>query len=109
DLQSSLYTVISKLNIVVRVGDKLAQIHPYANVAWKVLTSVYEAVKQQQETDEKIIELIRTMATTYSFVEDIESLPGKMKELENTCIDIVKQTVECAIFIREYTGTGFGG
>ncbi|KAJ7879788.1 hypothetical protein B0H14DRAFT_3771523, partial [Mycena olivaceomarginata] len=104
----SLGVLISKLDIIVRVGDKLATIHPYANVAWKVLTFVYEAVKKQKETDGKIVELVQTMVTTFSFVEDTESLPGKIKGLENTCLAILKQTVECAMFIREYTGKGFG-
>ncbi|KAJ7353300.1 hypothetical protein DFH08DRAFT_856466 [Mycena albidolilacea] len=108
DLASSLDVLISKIDIIVRVGDKLTKIHPYANLAWKVLMSMYKAVKQQQQTDEKIVELVRTMVTTYSFVEDIESLPKKIKGLEDTCLAIVKQTVECAIFIREYTGKGFG-
>ncbi|KAJ7936182.1 hypothetical protein B0H13DRAFT_1589744, partial [Mycena leptocephala] len=113
DIESSLNVLIFKIDIIVRVGDKLAKasrffiwIHPYANVAWKVLTSVYEAVKKQRETDGKIVELVRMMATTFSFVEDAESLP---EGLENTSLDIIKQTVECAIFIREYTGKGFGG
>jgi hypothetical protein len=66
-------------------------------------------VKKQRETDEKIFELVQTMETTFSFVEDSESLPGKVKRLEDTCLAIIKQTVECAIFIREYIGTGFRG
>ncbi|KAJ7078260.1 hypothetical protein C8R44DRAFT_97350 [Mycena epipterygia] len=109
DIESSLGVLISKIDIIVSLGDKLATIHPYANVAWKVLTSVYQAVKQQRETDGKIFELVGTMEMTFSFVEDADSLPGKIEGLENTCLAIVKQTVECAIFIREYTGKGFGG
>ncbi|KAJ7114090.1 hypothetical protein C8R44DRAFT_881638 [Mycena epipterygia] len=83
DIGSSLVVLISKIDII--------------------------AVKQQQDTDDKIIELVQMMVTTYSFVVDIESLPEKIKGLEDTCLVIIKQTVECAIFIREYTGTGFGG
>ncbi|KAJ7117549.1 hypothetical protein C8R44DRAFT_707901 [Mycena epipterygia] len=109
DIESSLGVLLSKINVIVSLGDKLATIHPYANVAWKVLTFVYEVVKKQQETDEKLVELVETMVTTFSFVEDTESLPRKIKGLENTCLAIVKQTVECAIFIREYIGKGFGG
>ncbi|KAJ7117503.1 hypothetical protein C8R44DRAFT_707873 [Mycena epipterygia] len=108
DIESSLSILISKINIIVSLGDNLAQIHPYANVAWKVLTSVYQAVKKQQETDEKIVELVQTMVATFSFVEDTKSLPEKIAGLENTCLAIVKQTVECAVFIREYIGKGFG-
>ncbi|KAJ7078254.1 hypothetical protein C8R44DRAFT_754923 [Mycena epipterygia] len=94
DIESSLGIVISKLEIIIQVGDELAKIHPYATVAWKVLTFVYEAVKQQRETDEKIVELVGTMEMMFSFVEDTASLPGKIKGLGDTCLAIVKQTVE---------------
>ncbi|KAJ7117498.1 hypothetical protein C8R44DRAFT_673899, partial [Mycena epipterygia] len=107
DIGSSLGIVISKLEIIVQAGDELAKIHPYATVAWKVLTFVHEAVKTQRETDEKIVELVGTMETMFSFVEDTASLPGKIKGLEDTCLAIVKQTVECAMFIRGYIGKGF--
>jgi len=35
--------------------------------------------------------------------------PIKLQRLTDIISDILKQTVECAIFIREYTGHGFGG
>ena len=44
-----------------------------------------------------------------SFVEDIRLIPNKLQRLTDTIADILKQTVECAIFIREYTGHGFAG
>ena len=36
-------------------------------------------------------------------------LPNKLPLLEDIITKILKQTVECSIFIREYTGQGFGG
>jgi hypothetical protein len=49
------------------------------------------------------------MNDVWSFVDDVQSLPEKMTQLEEIIDKILKQTVECAIFIREYTGHGFGG
>jgi hypothetical protein len=49
------------------------------------------------------------MEDVYSFVEATESFRNKVEVLEKTINKILKQTVECAIFIREYTGHGFGG
>ena len=46
-------------------------------------------VKNQLETDNKIVDLVKMM------IDIIDK--------------IQKQTVECAIFVREYTGHGFGG
>ncbi|KAJ7465935.1 hypothetical protein FB451DRAFT_1486123 [Mycena latifolia] len=109
DMASTLGTLLARLDIVVQMGAEIAKIHPYSNAAWKVLTSVYEAVKKQEEKDEKVIKLVQTMTDAYSFAEDIESLPGKIKRLEDTISALVKQTEECALFIREYTGHGFCG
>lgn len=49
------------------------------------------------------------MADVYSFVDAIQTVPTKLQVLEDVITKILKQTVECAIFIRQYTGHGFGG
>jgi hypothetical protein len=49
------------------------------------------------------------MESVYSFVDAIEALPNKLRLLEDVISQILKQTVECSIFIREYTGRGFAG
>lgn len=49
------------------------------------------------------------MEDLYSFVEASDDLQNKVKVFEDTIQKIMKQTVECAIFIREYTGHGFAG
>jgi hypothetical protein len=59
--------------------------------------------------DDKTLELAQNMVEVYSFVEDVESLPQQIKRLRNVVVEITKQTLECAIFLREYTGNGFGG
>ncbi|KAJ7121439.1 WD40 repeat-like protein [Mycena epipterygia] len=105
--ESALGVLTSRLEIIISIGDKIAAIHPYANIAWKVLTSVYQAVKNQQDTDEKLVNLVETMVEVYSFVEDVSSLPQKIKSLEDKALAIVQQTVECALFIQEYTSHGF--
>jgi hypothetical protein len=66
-------------------------------------------VKSQLERDAKVIGLVKTMEDVYSFVEASDSFKQKVQLLEETIEKILKQTVECAIFIREYTGHGFGG
>ncbi|KAJ7328358.1 hypothetical protein DFH08DRAFT_815860 [Mycena albidolilacea] len=106
DLESGLNAVVKGLEVILDIGDELAEINPYAKAAWKILTFVRKAVEKQQDMDEKVLELVRTMAEVYSFVDDVESLE-KVKRLKDIVVEITKQTVECAIFIREYTGHGF--
>ncbi|KAJ7816434.1 hypothetical protein B0H14DRAFT_2602694 [Mycena olivaceomarginata] len=107
-LNSVLASITSRLHIIVRIGDKLTTIHPYANIAWKVLTSVYQVARKQQDTDEKLLKLLKTMVEVYSFVSDVDSLTQKIQGVENKlALAIFKQTVECALFIQEYTANGF--
>ncbi|KZP24290.1 hypothetical protein FIBSPDRAFT_784956, partial [Athelia psychrophila] len=49
------------------------------------------------------------MEDLYSFVGDVESLSGKIKQLEHTIVRILEQTMECGLFFREYTDRGFVG
>ncbi|KAJ7609596.1 hypothetical protein DFH06DRAFT_1485786 [Mycena polygramma] len=105
--EAGLGIIITKLNMIIQIGNEVAKIHPYANMAWKILTSVYQAVKAEQETQEKLKKLVDIMVSVYSFTEETDALPQKIKSLENAVLAIVKQTIECAVFIREYTGHGF--
>ena len=49
------------------------------------------------------------MRDVCSFVDTIQLVPKKLQLLEDVITKILKQIVECAIFIREYTGHGFSG
>lgn len=63
----------------------------------------------QVARDDKILELVRTITSLYSFVDRLESLRKdvELDVLENIIQSILVQTVECSIFIREYLGYGF--
>jgi hypothetical protein len=66
-------------------------------------------VQGQLDRDRSIADLLVAMESVYSFVDALQSLPEKIDALEDIIIKIAVQTVECAIFIREYCGHGFGG
>jgi hypothetical protein len=55
------------------------------------------------------VDLVTTMEDVCSFVDDVQSIPNKLQHLEDIIADILKQIVECTIFIREYVGHGFAG
>jgi hypothetical protein len=59
--------------------------------------------------DAQLVDLVKTMEDVYSFVEASESFQQKARLLQSVIDRILRQTVECAIFIREYIGQGFGG
>ncbi|KAJ7808899.1 hypothetical protein B0H14DRAFT_1508795 [Mycena olivaceomarginata] len=106
-LSDTLSGILSALENIVKVGDELAKIHPYANAAWKVLTSVYNIVKSQREADDKVVKLVEAMAMLYSFATEVDSVVKNSKPVEDTVLRITMQTMECALLIREYSGHGF--
>ena len=81
-------------------GDNFAVVSP---------DEFYQVVKGQLDRDAQLVGLVKTMEDVYSFVEASDSFQNKVHVLQKTIDRILKQTVECVIFIREYTGHGFGG
>lgn len=71
---------------------------------------VVQVVRNQVFTDQKLVTLVVAMERVFSFVDAIQSdITDKVKVLQDIIKRIFIQTVECGIFIREYTGHGFIG
>ncbi|KAJ7707898.1 hypothetical protein B0H16DRAFT_1746446 [Mycena metata] len=85
------------------------KVHPYVSTAWTILTSVYQTVKQQHETDNQVVDLVKTMVEVYSLEEEIHFVPDKIKVLEGSLLKISQHTLECANFLEEYKQHGFAG
>ncbi|KAJ7213168.1 WD40 repeat-like protein, partial [Mycena pura] len=85
------------------------QVHPYANAAWIILTSVYQVVQNQREMDKQVADLVNAMVGLYSFVEDVQALPAKFGRFQHLLIEIAEKTVECGRFLEEYTQRDFTG
>ncbi|KIK42463.1 hypothetical protein CY34DRAFT_804888 [Suillus luteus UH-Slu-Lm8-n1] len=49
------------------------------------------------------------MEDVYTFVDDVKSFPGRLASQEETIKKIMFQTIECMLFIQEYSGHGFCG
>ncbi|KAF7346977.1 WD40 repeat-like protein [Mycena venus] len=110
DLVSSLgdllQSLTSSLDVVIKIGGVIAKIHPFAELAYNILTSVYQAVKKQRKTDQSIAQLVQAMVDAYSFTKDVKSL-SEIERIEDIVGAIVQETAKCALFIREYIGHGF--
>ncbi|KAH7886378.1 hypothetical protein F5I97DRAFT_1270746 [Phlebopus sp. FC_14] len=100
--------IATKLEVFIQIGDAVAQIHPYINVAWKTVTSFYSIIKGQVDRDSRLRDLVSLMRDCYGFVENVKAFPEKMPVLEEIVHRLLSQTVECTMFIRECSGHGFG-
>ncbi|KAF7363084.1 WD40 repeat-like protein [Mycena venus] len=101
-----LQSLTSSLDVVIKIGGVIAKIHPFAELAYNVLTSVYQAVKKQRKMDQAIIQLVQAMVDVYSFTKDVKLL-SEIERIKDIVDAIVQETAKCALFIREYTGHGF--
>ncbi|KIL57443.1 hypothetical protein M378DRAFT_41812, partial [Amanita muscaria Koide BX008] len=108
DLVTSFDCLLDKVAILVKIGDEVAKIHPYVNFAWQVLSAGLKIVKAQQDRDQKISGLVRTMENLYSFVALTDEL-AENHVLQDIIEQILKQTIECGFFIQEYSRRNFGG
>ncbi|KAJ6559983.1 hypothetical protein B0H19DRAFT_1375904 [Mycena capillaripes] len=109
DLATALGACVDRFDVFVKMGDKIAQAHPYLSAAWTILTSVYQAVKQQREMDKEVVDLVNTMVEVYSFKEDINFVSEKIKILEDSLTKIAQKTLARANFLDEYRRHGFSG
>ncbi|KIM73366.1 hypothetical protein PILCRDRAFT_728873 [Piloderma croceum F 1598] len=61
DIVTLLESVISKLDLFVRIVDQAATVHPYANFAWTVTSSLYKAIRGQIYRDQNLVDLLTIM------------------------------------------------
>jgi hypothetical protein len=71
------------------------------------MSSLFKVVQGQLDRDQSVVDLVSNMEALYSFVRPIQEFPEKLELLEDIIMDILRQTFECVIFLREYTGHGF--
>ncbi|KDQ18935.1 hypothetical protein BOTBODRAFT_170922 [Botryobasidium botryosum FD-172 SS1] len=105
--ESALKSVLDVLEKLFGVADEIAKIHPLVNVAWLIIRSLAKVAKDQLDRDAKIVRLCASMAELYSTVHSIEDV-RKSPKLQDIITSILQHTVECALFIKEYVGKGFG-
>ena len=67
-----------------------------------------QLLQAQQARDAKILELVRAMENTYSFVVSADELK-RHPVLQDIMDEILKQTIECGYFIQAYARRNFGG
>ncbi|EIN04856.1 hypothetical protein PUNSTDRAFT_37485, partial [Punctularia strigosozonata HHB-11173 SS5] len=81
---------------LISLHDSLAQIHPYAKMAWSLLSAIPHVC------DESIQGLVETLCNTFAFIEEVQPL-SRVRSAELHISYLVKQTLDCAYFLRAFT------
>ncbi|THH14149.1 hypothetical protein EW146_g6153 [Bondarzewia mesenterica] len=82
--------------------DKLRTfIHPYAKMAWFVLSAIPKTIVKQNERDQRITGLLKTLNEVLDLMNEAKDL-GKIESHKQILTRMSQQTVECGYFIRSY-------
>ncbi|PSR97287.1 hypothetical protein PHLCEN_2v4350 [Hermanssonia centrifuga] len=111
-IESTLKPVLDKLEVFCNVMDKVAEVHPYAKMAWTILKGVYTVVQNQFDRDQKILGLFAQMKSLYEIVDDLQRQlndkisPG-IKSPKELLRRISIQTIDCCYLVRSYGSLPF--
>ncbi|KAL5483282.1 hypothetical protein ACEPAI_8512 [Sanghuangporus weigelae] len=103
----SVEHLLSKLEVFKRVIDTLSEFHPFLTLAWNLTSALYKAVKNVFDTDQRIANLVQMMGDAFAFVRDVQTLRDKAKSLQEPINGLLKQTIECCLFVSYYVRRSF--
>ncbi|THU91490.1 hypothetical protein K435DRAFT_231380 [Dendrothele bispora CBS 962.96] len=101
NLSDSLDTIISALEQLLNIA-QLAAAHPYVGTIVQTLSFLSTPIKAELAREKSIMVLVGQMRRLYVFVASLDGGCSVNDELKNVIDAILKQTVECALFIKEY-------
>ncbi|KAL5504574.1 hypothetical protein ACEPAH_7235 [Sanghuangporus vaninii] len=107
DLYMSIERLLSKLEVFKKFIDTLSEIHPFLTIAWNLTSALHKAVKDVFDTDQRIISLAQMMGDVFAFVQDVRTLRDKAKSLQDPINGLLKQIIECCLFVSHYVRRSF--
>ncbi|KZP18910.1 hypothetical protein FIBSPDRAFT_1045847 [Athelia psychrophila] len=90
--------LLPKVKLFADLMDKISEVHPYAKMAWQILSAAYNVFSAQQDRDDKMDSLLKTIVHVYNIVHGYDILQS-ISTLAPIFVKLMKQTTECAHFI----------
>ncbi|ETW77103.1 hypothetical protein HETIRDRAFT_454495 [Heterobasidion irregulare TC 32-1] len=97
--------LLNKVKMFCDLMDGIAEVHPYAKIAWGIVSIPQKIMNDQMDRDDRIQKLFVTMNSFYDIVSDLENRPETRLTLQDLPQRIAQQTIECFYFIRDYAKT----
>ncbi|KZS94298.1 hypothetical protein SISNIDRAFT_494845 [Sistotremastrum niveocremeum HHB9708] len=104
-IEASLGAVIEAVDPTMRIVEDICKIHPYAKLAFSVVTAAYKAVKAQRDRDNEMNGLITIMRETYKTIWDARRRWERRDNLDLVWDKVSVVTVDCCHFICKYRET----
>ncbi|KAH0826228.1 hypothetical protein J3R83DRAFT_5686 [Lanmaoa asiatica] len=93
--------LLQRMALFNKIVAGVAEIHPYASLAWSVISAADQVLVNQQNRDDHIIRLAGKMNDVFAFVQDADPLKV-VKAHRKTITPLLQQVTECGYFITEY-------
>ncbi|KAG7085895.1 hypothetical protein E1B28_003429 [Marasmius oreades] len=102
----TLGVTLSNIRPITDMLERLAQVHPIAEVTWFVVSSAYRAITAQYDRDTEIVQLYDAMCKLYEAAtkEDVLNRHAEFSALFDAMIN---QSIECCLFITNYSSGGY--
>ncbi|KZS94300.1 hypothetical protein SISNIDRAFT_484539 [Sistotremastrum niveocremeum HHB9708] len=101
----SLATVIDNVDPVFKIIEDISEIHPYAKLAFSIVTAAYTVLKAQRDRDDKVNDLITTMRETYEAIWAAKEKWENADSLNAVWDKVSDVTMDCCNFISKYRET----
>ncbi|KZS88473.1 hypothetical protein SISNIDRAFT_490073 [Sistotremastrum niveocremeum HHB9708] len=100
---SDAQEIFGQIGAFVDVVDKIAEVHPYAKLAWAVISLPFKITKAQMDRDEELTQLVDAINDTYAFIatfwRGIDDLAASQDSLKKMTVKLIVDTVTCGAFI----------
>ncbi|KZT34681.1 hypothetical protein SISSUDRAFT_1131706 [Sistotremastrum suecicum HHB10207 ss-3] len=100
---SDAQEIFGLIGAFVDVVDKIAEVHPYAKLAWAVISLPFKITKAQMDRDEELTQLVDAINDTYAFIatfwRGIDNLAASQDSLKKMTVKLIVDTATCGAFI----------
>ncbi|KZT39379.1 hypothetical protein SISSUDRAFT_646729 [Sistotremastrum suecicum HHB10207 ss-3] len=101
----SLVTVIESVDPIFQIIENISEVHPYAKLAFSILTAACKVLKAQRDRDNKVNVLIIAMKETYESIWTAKWTWQHSKTLDSVWDKVSQVTMDCCNFILKYRKT----
>ncbi|KAI0258845.1 hypothetical protein BC834DRAFT_1020440, partial [Gloeopeniophorella convolvens] len=99
-------SVLKNVKWVVDAVDKITEIHPWAKMAWSVLSVIPKTFLAQVERDKGVKSLLVAIRDAFDLAESANTMQLRKLETKQTAIlkEMLHHVCDCGDFVRAYAG-----
>ncbi|KAI0259286.1 hypothetical protein BC834DRAFT_962373, partial [Gloeopeniophorella convolvens] len=104
DIYETWREVLARIKWVVDCTEKIAEIHPYAKMAWSVLSFIPKTLLAQVERDENVKALLAAMHDAFDLAHDANAFESHIRQStqREILMAMLKHVCACGEFVQTY-------